>query len=1335
MTRNFLFTLSALVVLFVSGTFSITASAQGWTWGRGATGAGGETWPMAADNAGNVYGGGYKLGSATIAFGGGVTAPAGPANQVFWVKYNNAGVPLWAGGNTSGNGYIFNMTCDVSGNLIVYGAFTSASITFGSVTLTKATTSPGQYYILKVSPTGTVLWGVTDGNVLSSYLSLYGSFIMSTGAVDTDPAGNIYISGSYRVASMTIGSTTLTNSNSAGTTYDIFVAKYTPAGAPVWATSVGGPGNDYGWGVTRSSTGDVYASGAFWSPSMTIGSSTVTNPVGSATATGGFSSAYIAKFSPTGTPLWAEAGMMPSPTNKHSFAVGLAKDNYGNVYMTGGFSDTSIKFGATTITQPYNPPATGRNCLFLVQYSPANAVTWFKRIGSPGSGTLRPVFGFCIALASCGQVWVSGNFKDSANIDGAILTAPVGSASDPVFIAGYDLAGGVVGYGALGSGSDDQNGIACDNAGNVFICADYLSTPLTVGPDVLPIGTGGSEFFYVGKYANAAVLPDTTYNSHDTFACGTSTLTLTAPSGYSSYYWDDSSTSSTRVVGTGTYFVYSSTCGDTTHVDTFHVYSAINDTTFTHKDTSACAGIGTATLTGPSGYTTYSWSTGASGASLTVSSAGTYILYARIDCSVLVDTFHFSITPNDTTFMLTDVGACVLSPSTTLTGPAGHTTYNWSTGASGATLAVSTAGDYILYATTACSVLVDTFRFVLNGNDSTFFRHDTDRCASVGAITLSGVTGYSSYSWSTGATTSSISAGTSGTYIRYAVDLTGCTVRVDSYYVIIHPNPTVNLGNDTGFCIGNTLVLSSPQPAGTTYLWSTGSTASTIGVSTSGAYSLTVTDIYGCTGSDIRNVMVSPVPVVNLGPDTTNCGGNPVTLQSLVTYPATASYQWSTGSTTPTTVATVTATYWLTVTINGCPGSDTINVRILFDTVTLKNGDTAICRGQTVYVNAWGGPGNTFQWVPTAGVSNPTVANATITPDTSAMYVLLGYLPGCHVLRDSFFIEVQPNPTVYLGNRTVCRHDSLHIAPMVSPQWFTGYMYQWSPATAVDNPAASAVVYTADTTVKIKVSVTTSAGCSTADSAMITVHPADTISEIQPIALCPRGSKQIIPTTTGPGSTYKWSPSMYIRSDTSAAPWIFPITSLTYTVISTNKYGCSDTETVNVTVHPGATIFVGDSVTIYPGESYQISPQTNCVSFVWSPSAGLNNTHISNPVAKPDANTRYIVSAANEWGCLVTDTLNIYVSTESLLTLPNAFTPGSSNKLFKVLKRGEATLNYFRIFNRWGELVYETTNIDEGWDGTYKGQVQPFGVYVYDIEAVTSTGKLFHKNGNVTLIK
>jgi gliding motility-associated-like protein len=102
----------------------------------------------------------------------------------------------------------------------------------------------------------------------------------------------------------------------------------------------------------------------------------------------------------------------------------------------------------------------------------------------------------------------------------------------------------------------------------------------------------------------------------------------------------------------------------------------------------------------------------------------------------------------------------------------------------------------------------------------------------------------------------------------------------------------------------------------------------------------------------------------------------------------------------------------------------------------------------------------------------------------------------------------------------------------------------------------------------------------------------------------------------------------------------------------------------------------------------------------------------------------------------VTDSITLIVDQSTLLAVPNAFTPGNGvNNEFKILKRGIATLNYFRIFNRWGELIFETNNIDQGWNGDYKGAPQPFGVYVWMVEAVASDGTIFTKQGNVTLLR
>jgi gliding motility-associated-like protein len=103
---------------------------------------------------------------------------------------------------------------------------------------------------------------------------------------------------------------------------------------------------------------------------------------------------------------------------------------------------------------------------------------------------------------------------------------------------------------------------------------------------------------------------------------------------------------------------------------------------------------------------------------------------------------------------------------------------------------------------------------------------------------------------------------------------------------------------------------------------------------------------------------------------------------------------------------------------------------------------------------------------------------------------------------------------------------------------------------------------------------------------------------------------------------------------------------------------------------------------------------------------------------------------------MVSDSIDIYVALESLLDVPNAFTPGNNgvNDQLKVIRRGSATLKYFSIYNRWGNKVYESSNIDEGWNGNYKGTPQPMGVYVYMVEAYTNTGSKFYKQGNVTLL-
>ena len=1279
--KNILRLIIMFIVLLSPGKYiSPDANAQGWQWGRAATGVGIDSWPVATDASGNVFGAGYVFSGGATNFGGGVTlAPSLSGQQSAWVKYSTTGTPLWAGGTVYGSTYIDNIATDPSGNLIVFGTFSSDSMKIGSFVLRNAygTSGSSQYYLAKISPTGTVLWAINDGNIRSTYLyDVYGHYIMSVGAVTTDAAGNIYITSSFTKPTMTIGTTTLTNSGSSGTN-EVFVAKYTSAGMSVWATSFGGSTDDYGFGITVASTGYVYVSGEYFSASFTIGSSTLSRGIAT------YPYAYIAKISPIGVPTWGQG----EGGTGGAFAVGLAHDNYGNVYMTGGFEDNTITFGDTVISRPMPYPTSNQMSLFLVQYSSANEVTWHKVISgipSAAHSLATPTWGYAIAMASCGQIWVSGNFIDSISIDTSKLYAPTYSTlRDPVFIAGYNLSGGVVGYSALESGGDDQNGIACDPSGNLYMCSDfYSSINFVTGPDTLH-GSGG-ESFYVAKYANSVAIPDTLHRTRGggTSGCKLTGVTLHGDPGYANYFWYDSTTDSTHHIDSaGTYYVYNITCGDTTVVDSFHVTLLPPDSSFGRKDSSVCFLEDSATVYGPTGYTGYIWSTGSTSRTLVVHDTGTYIL------------------------------TCLDS--------------------------------------TLCLVFTDTFRFNMLYRDTTFFRTDTSICASLGSITLYAPPGYAGYSWSTGSTTSSstvsnsapVSVGSSIGVNAYGI--TGCTIAKDTFNVRFMPVPVVSLGNDTAFCLGQSITLSSPQPAGFGYSWSTGSTAPTIiagGSAGATVYTLVVTDTDACTTTAMITVTVSPLPVVDLGPDTAICSGSIPMLHSFVTYPAWATYIWNTGATTSSISATTIGTYWLQVTVVGCSGADTMEIKNLFDTLNFPQVDTALCQGQQLAIVVAGTPGMTYQWTPTAGISSSTTASTVILADTSATYTLRASISTCPDLVRSFHLDIQPNPQVYISdNRFVCRYDTLHLEASVTPSWYTHYSYNWSPGGDLDDSTIQNAVYTAGDSGKIVLTVSTPHNCIGKDSIIIHVHASDSAVLNLTVHVCPHDSVRLMPISKDPGTIYRWHPGLYLNDSMASSPWVYPITSQHYVGIAYSQYNCRDTVHAYVLVDASAEIYLGSaSTTIYPGESYQIPTQTNCTSFAWFPPSGLNSASISAPIATPQISTKYIVNASTEWGCKITDSIEIDVSTETLLAVPNAFTPGNGsgpNNTFKLDKRGIAKLNYFRIYNRWGNKVYESTDIDAGWDGTYKGVAQSYDVYVYQVEAVTSAGRTFSKSGNVTLIR
>ena len=497
---------------------------------------------------------------------------------------------------------------------------------------------------------------------------------------------------------------------------------------------------------------------------------------------------------------------------------------------------------------------------------------------------------------------------------------------------------------------------------------------------------------------------------------------------------------------------------------------------------------------------------------------------------------------------------------------------------------------------------------------------------------------------------------------------------------------------------------------------------------------------------DTVTITVAQVPVFNLGPDTSTCVNNSIQFNTHLQPVTGISYHikwtpstWLSNDTISNPIGNplLDTSYVVTITPNGqsrCASKDTIRVAVL-QGFALYNKDTAVCKGATININASGDPRYTYAWTPTNGVASSTILNTSITADTSRTYTVKATHAGCRDSSQKFYIDVQPTITVYAGpDRTLCYNDTIHLDQASATPPYPLYTYSWSPGGGLNDASTLHPIFTALQTSTLTLTVTTPAGCKGSDDVTITVVPAKFLTISADTALCPGDSATLH--VTGTAATIRWTPVRWINFKDSLNPIVKPITTTIYTVHGQDLNHCVDTENVMVTVRPAATINLPDSVTIFSGESYQMDPTGNCLYFTWFPPLGLSNAAIANPVAIPEVNTRYYVNGSTEAGCTANDSIVVMVNPETYIDVPNAFTPGSgANGILYPVHRGNATLNSFKIYNRWGTKVFESHSLDAGWDGMYNDTPQPLGVYVYVVDAVTPSGRHFYKQGNVTLLR
>lgn len=240
------------------------------------------------------------------------------------------------------------------------------------------------------------------------------------------------------------------------------------------------------------------------------------------------------------------------------------------------------------------------------------------------------------------------------------------------------------------------------------------------------------------------------------------------------------------------------------------------------------------------------------------------------------------------------------------------------------------------------------------------------------------------------------------------------------------------------------------------------------------------------------------------------------------------------------------------------------------------------------------------------------------------------------------------------------------------------------------------------------------------------------------------------------GTSYAWAPRATLRypgngslPSLPAALQVLakPFSSTNY-VLSVLNAGCPNAlnDTFRIRVADPIIVSAGNDTAVVIGQQLQLNANVSNPEeaniFDWTPSTGLNFTNIANPVATLGPSTisplTYTVKVATADGCFATDEISVKIfKTEADIFMPNAFSPNNDGKndVIRPVCVGISRLSFFRLYNRWGQLVFSTSEINKGWDGTLGGMPQSTGTFVYMVEGTDYTGKKISKRGTVELVR
>lgn len=400
--------------------------------------------------------------------------------------------------------------------------------------------------------------------------------------------------------------------------------------------------------------------------------------------------------------------------------------------------------------------------------------------------------------------------------------------------------------------------------------------------------------------------------------------------------------------------------------------------------------------------------------------------------------------------------------------------------------------------------------------------------------------------------------------------------------------------------------------------------------------------------------------------------------------------------------------------------------------VNLAFKDTLICAGDplTLLANGTG----IFSWTPNVNAINTNTPNPTVTPSATTTYTANLNDNGC-LNADSVLVRVTDHVNLrIMPDTTICSGDTIQLR-VVSD----AFKYSWSPANQIINAGAASPIAVTNSTTAYHVTANIGSCQATAKVTVATV-PYPYAYAGKDTTICFKSTVQL--NGQSDGKTVSWTPSLSLSNAQILNPVATPATTIAYQLSAYDTKGCPKPgiDTVVVTVLPVIQPYAGTDTSVIVEQSLQLH-STGGIKYVWSPDIGLSATNIADPVAQysePSEGILYKVLVYNLADCVDSAFITVKVfNTGPSVFVPSAFTPNGDGKndLLRPIAVGMKQIEFFSIYNRWGQLIFTTRANGSGWDGTINGIPQATGVYVWMVKASTYNGVSYFRKGTVTLIK